>query len=420
MADPARLLHRLATDDIAWRTGDGVFPEVSRIVERVRNLGDRGLAMIAAELGDPPPREVPRDEIRAAYETLPEPVRAAIEAAAKRIERFARAQRKALSDVAYEVAGFRVGHRVMPVARVGTYVPGGRHPLPSSLLMTATPARVAGVAHITVCTPNAGRETLAAAHLVGVDRIFELGGAQAIAALAFGTESVPRVDLIAGPGGAHVTAAKRFLFGTCGIDILAGPSEVCVIASGDADPSWIAADLLAQAEHDVLARVLLMTDDAVLADRVDMELSRQLDDLVTAATARVALERQGCCAVLPLTEAIAAANVLAPEHLLLHGARAEALADLARAYGSLFIGARSAEVFGDYGVGPNHVLPTSSTARFTAGVSVFTFLRACTFIQAVGPIDPSLIASTALLADREGLVAHRQAALTRSAASCSG
>lgn len=413
MAAFPRLLRRIASDAITWPPGDSVLPDVGRIVERVRTQGDRAVAAIATELGDPPPREVPRDEIGAAYDATPESLRVAVAAAAERIERFARAQRDALRDIAYEVAGFQVGHRVTPVARVGAYVPGGRHPLPSSLLMTVIPARVAGVAHITVCTASAARETLAAAHVAGVDRLFEIGGAQAIAALAFGTESVPRVDLIAGPGNAYVTAAKRLLFGTCGIDMLAGPSEICVIASGDADPAWIAADLLAQAEHDVFARVLLMTDDSDLADRVDIALAHQLDALETSATVRQALEGQGRCAILPITAAVAAANTLAPEHLELHGERAEALACAATAYGSLFIGARSAEVFGDYGIGPNHVLPTNSTARFTSGVSVFTFLRARTFAHAVGPLDRSLIMQTALLAKSEGLAAHRQAAIVR-------
>lgn len=396
---------------LLWRTQ--TLPDVSAIMECVRERGDEGVAAIAARLGDPPPREVARAEIEAAYDSTALPLRCAIEAAAERIERFARAQRAAIGDIEYELAGFRVGHRAIPVARAGAYVPGGRHPLPSSLLMSVIPARVAGVEHVTVCTPRAAPQTLAAAHVAGADRVFEIGGAQAIAALAYGTRSVPRVDLVVGPGNAYVTAAKRFVFGACGIDMLAGPSELVVIASQDADPQWIAADLLAQAEHDVAARVLFMTDGVLLADAVDAALAAQLDSLETAPVARAALERQACCAILALPEAIAAANALAPEHLALHGERAEALAGAATAYGSLFVGSRSAEVFGDYGIGPNHVLPTSSTARFAGGLSVLTFLNVRTYVRAIGAADFAVVAETAELAATEGLVAHRRAALHR-------
>jgi phosphoribosyl-ATP pyrophosphohydrolase/phosphoribosyl-AMP cyclohydrolase/histidinol dehydrogenase len=210
-----------------------------------------------------------------------------------------------------------------------------------------------------------------------------------------------------------VRAAKRLVFGTCGIDSLAGPSEIVIIASSDATPGWIAADLLAQAEHDVEARALFMTDDPALAEAVDLALVEQLDCLNTAVTARAALEHQGCCVILALHDAIAAVNALAPEHLELHGQRAEAIAHEATAYGALFIGSRSAEVFGDYGIGPNHALPTSSSARFASGLSVFTFLTLRTFVQAIGPLDPGVVADTAELATCEGLHGHRKAALCR-------
>jgi histidinol dehydrogenase len=407
------MLRRLDPNAIAWPTSDLQVPDVTAIIDRVRSYGDDGVISIALALGDPLPREISREEIEAAYEATPGPVRAAIHAAAERIERFARAQRSAFQDVAYDIDGFRVGHRAIPVSRVGAYVPAGRYPLPSSLLMTTIPARVAGVDHITVCTPRAAVETLAAAHIAGVDRLFQIGGAQAIAALAYGTESIPRVDLIVGPGNAYVTAAKRAVFGTCGIDMLAGPSEVVVIASSDARASWVAADLLAQAEHDIGARAMLLTDDPAFAEAVDVEISRQVATLETEQTARAALERHGCSAVLPLEDAIAAANALAPEHLELQGTEAEALAGRATTYGSLFVGSHSAEVFADYGIGPNHVLPTSATARFSAGLSVFTFLNVRTFARADGEIEPRLVAETATIAQAEGLDAHRRAALFR-------
>ncbi len=408
-----QVLQFLPPDRIAWPQRDVETAGVAEIVERVRREGDAGVGAIAAELGDSPPREVTREAMRAAYDGLTEPLRAAIESAASRIERFARAQRAALGEVAYDLSGFRVGHRMIAVERAGVYVPAGRHPLPSSLLMGAIPARVAGVAQVVVCTPRALVPILAAAFVAGVDRLFELGGPQAIAALAFGTESVPRVDIIVGPGNGYVTAAKRLVFGSCGIDALAGPSELVVIASSNADPACIAADLLAQAEHDVDARVLLMTDDPVLLAGTSRALLAQLDSLRTAAVARAALARNGCCAVLPLHDAIAVANGLAPEHLSLQGELAEALASQATAYGALFIGSRSAEAFADYGVGPTHVLPTGSSARFSGGLSVFTFLNARTFVQAIGPIDPQLIDETVELASCEGLDAHAEAAMRR-------
>ncbi len=408
-----RLLKRLLPGEIRWPVSEAESVDVGPIVQRVRLSGDLALRAIASELGDAPLCEVTREEIVAAYRAVTPSLRQALEAAAARIERFAQAQRAALSDVTYEVGGMRVGHRAVALESAGIYVPSGRHPLPSSLLMGVIPARVAGVERVIVCTARAVPEILAAAYVAGVDRLFQVGGAQAIAAMAFGTESVPRVDLIAGAGNAYVTAAKRMVFGTCGIDALAGPSEVVVIASSDARPAWVAADLLAQAEHDPSARAMLLTDDAALAAAVERALEEQLRALATAATARAALERSGCCAVLPLGEAIAAANALAPEHLELHGERAESLAVQARAYGSLFIGSRSAEVFGDYGIGPNHVLPTSGSARYTGGLSVFTFLNARTFAEAIGPLDPAIIAQTKELAACEGLEGHWRAALWR-------
>ncbi|HEV3090753.1 MAG TPA: histidinol dehydrogenase [Candidatus Cybelea sp.] len=411
----ARLLKRLAPGEIAWPASESESVDVGPIVQRVRLSGDFALRAIASELGDAPFREVTREEIAAAYRAVTPSLRQALEAAAARIERFAQAQRAALSDVSYEVGGMRVGHRAVAIESAGIYVPSGRHPLPSSLLMGVIPARVAGVERVIACTARAVPEILAAAYVAGVDRLFQLGGAQAIAALAFGTESVPKVDLIAGAGNAYVTAAKRMVFGACGIDALAGPSEVVVIAASDARAEWVAADLLAQAEHDPGARAMLLTDDAALADAVERALEEQLRALRTAATARAALERSGCCAVLPLRDAIAAANVLAPEHLELHGERAESLAVQATAYGSLFVGSRSAEAFGDYGIGPNHVLPTSGSARYTGGLSVFTFLNARTFVEAIGPIDPTIAAETAELAACEGLDAHRRAVCVRGA-----
>ena len=306
-----------------------------------------------------------------------------------------------------------VGHRAIPVERAGIYVPGGRYPLPSTVLMCAIPARVAGVAAVVLCTPNASTQTLAAAHEAGVDACYEIGGAQAIAAMAFGTETIPKADLIAGPGNAYVTEAKRQVYGVCGIDMLAGPSELLVIASAGARADFVAADLLAQAEHDPMARVMLLTDDVALADSVDATLHRRLATVSTADTARASLERSGCCAILPLDRAVERANAIAPEHLALHGPAAESLEPRLHSCGSLFVGALAAEAFSDYGIGPNHVLPTGGSARFTSGLSVLTFLKVRTFLRSGTMIDSDIIHDTAAFARIEGLTAHREAALQR-------
>jgi histidinol dehydrogenase len=301
----------------------------------------------------------------------------------------------------------------MPIERAGIYVPAGRHPLPSSLLMGAIPAYVAGVRERIVCTPRAGREVLAAAYVARVHSVFEVGGAQAIAALAYATQTIPRVDIIVGPGNAYVTAAKRAIFGICGIDGLAGPSEIAIVASGDANADLVAADLLAQAEHDDDARALLITDDRAFALAVGERVETRLATLSTQETAQRSLAKNGGYVVLDFDDAPAFCDRLAPEHLSLQGARAEALAPHCTVYGTLFIGDGAAEVFGDYGSGPNHVLPTGGTARFTSGLSVMHFLTVRTFQRALGKMDRRIAYDAAILADAEGLFAHREAALAR-------
>lgn len=399
--------------DDALARAASVELDVRPILDAVRAHGDAALHDYAKRFGDPPPREIPPAEIAAAHSATDVKLRDALAGASERIERFARAQRDAIADVTIREGNLELGHRVIPIERVGIYVPAGRHPLPSSLLMGSIPARVAGVRERIVCTPRAGREVLAAAHVAGIERVFELGGAQAIAALAFGTQSVPRVDLIVGPGNAYVTAAKRAVFGACGIDALAGPSEIAIVASSDADADLVAADLLAQAEHDEDARALLITDDRAFARAVEERIEARLAALETAATARRSLERRGGFLVLPLDDAPAFCNRLAPEHLSLQGAKAEVLAAHCTAYGTLFIGASAAEVFGDYGSGPNHVLPTNGTARFSSGLSVLNFLTLRTYERSLGKSDRRIANDAAILAQAEGLVAHRDAALAR-------
>ncbi|HET9259108.1 MAG TPA: histidinol dehydrogenase [Acidimicrobiia bacterium] len=384
------------------------------IVESVRNGGEEALRAHAEDLGDIDPGRsltVDRDDLRTAFESLESSDRELLVRVHKRIETFARAQREGLSDLNISIEGGQAGHRWIPVNSVGAYAPGGRYPLPSSVLMTVTPARVAGVTSVWVASPRPSDLTLSAAWVAGADGVLAVGGAQAIAALAFGTVT-PSCDLIVGPGSKWVTAAKKHLFGEVGIDGLAGPSEILVIADESADAAVVAADLLAQAEHDVDAIPVLVTTSSDFADRVDAELAAQLTDLPTAEVARAALDNGVCVVVESLSRAAGVSDSLAPEHLAIHAADPRAVAMQVRNYGSIFVGRSSAEAFADYGAGPNHVLPTGGGARYSGGLSVLTFLKASTWLSVDHPED--LIEDTVRLARLEGLEAHARAALGRS------
>jgi histidinol dehydrogenase len=395
-----------AIDRAPLRRGD---PAVAAILAAVEAEGDAALARYAAAFGDPPPRRIEPAELEAAPGRIATGVRRALEGARDRIERFARAQREALLDFSFEADGVALSQRVLPVRSAGAYVPAGRFVLPSTALMTIVPAKVAGVERIAVCTPRATGETLAACAIAGADEVYELGGAQAIAALAFGTALVRSVDVIAGPGNAFVTEAKRLVSGVCAIDLLAGPSEVAVIASGDADAGRVAASLVAEAEHDDDARAFLVSDDAALIERVDIELERRLDGLATAATVRTSLARSGAVLCDSPAACAAAANALAIEHLELHGARAAALADSLDAYGALFIDLPAA--FGDYGAGPNHTLPTGGAARYSSGLSVYDFLLVRPQVRRAPKPAAVLVEDCAQLAQAEALPGHRAALL---------
>ncbi len=305
-----------------------------------------------------------------------------------------------------------------PLARVGLYVPGGRAVYPSTVIMSAVPARLAGVTEIVVATPPAAFRQAAALRYVlarlEVDEIWGMGGAHAVAALAYGTETIRRVDKICGPGNAWVTAAKRFVAGDVGIDSLAGPTEVLILADAGANPAWVAADLLAQAEHDPHAAAVLLTSSRELGEAVLVELERQLPSLATAATAREALEGSGAILLVAgAEEALELAEAIAPEHLQLVGPEVEALAPRVRSAGAVFVGASSAEVFGDYLAGPSHVLPTCGSARFTSALGVEDFQRRSHRIRVEPAAAARLAEATALLAEAEGLPAHRAAALAR-------
>jgi len=334
---------------------------------------------------------------------------------ATRIRAFAEAQRASISDLTVEVPGGKAGHTIRPVQSAGCYAPGGRYPLPSSVLMTAVTARAAGVETVWVASPRPAPVTLAAAAIAGADGLLAAGGAQAIAALACGAGDVPPCDAVVGPGNRWVTAAKQLVSFGVKIDMLAGPSELVVLADGSADAGLIAADLLAQAEHDPDARPVLVTTDENLIAKVERELAIQLENLPTAGAARTALQNGFALAVPDLDRAIGICDRLAPEHLQLMLPEPAAAAKRLRNYGALFIG--SAEVFGDYGAGPNHVLPTGGGARYTGGLSVLTFLKIQTWLE----LEESsiLAADSAELARLEGLEAHARAAEKRSTTSSS-
>ncbi|HET9623540.1 MAG TPA: histidinol dehydrogenase [Kofleriaceae bacterium] len=336
----------------------------------------------------------------------------ALSLAAHRIRAFHEHQRE--PDVDVTLDGVRLELRVTPLARVGLYVPGGTARYPSSVLMTAIPAKVAGVPEVIMVTPGASDEALLAAKIAGVDRVFELGGAQAVAALAYGTQSVPRVDKIVGPGNAWVASAKRQVYGEVDIDSIAGPSEVLIIADADARPAWVAADLLAQAEHDAEARAVLVTPSRALADAVDVELARQLADLPRRAIAERAIASHGAAVIVEsLDAAVAFANQFAPEHLELQCADARGVASACTSAGAIFVGGYASEAAGDYLAGGNHVLPTGGAARYASPLGVHDFRKRTSLIEYDAAAAVAHADSIAALAACEGLDGHGRSALMR-------
>ncbi len=395
---------------------------VARIVADVRSRGDDALLEYTARFDGVAPAsvaalEIGADEMRHAFETLPEAMRAALRTAAARIRAFH--ERQTLASWSYRDAdGSEFGQRVTPLDRVGVYVPGGRAAYPSSVLMTVIPAHVAGVAEIVMVVPTPGGArnplVLAAAHLAGVTRAFAIGGAQAIAALAYGTATVPAVDKICGPGNAYVAAAKRRVFGAVGIDMIAGASEVLVIADGSANADWVAMDLFAQAEHDELAQSILVTPDAAMLDAVAASAERQIGQLPRHAIIAASLAHRGALIkVRDLDEACAVANHVAPEHLELAVAEPSRLLPKIRHAGAIFMGHHASEALGDYCAGPNHVLPTGRTARFSSPLGVYDFQKRSSVLDVSVAAARALGPVAATLAEGEGLVAHARSALYR-------
>ncbi|HJM52318.1 MAG TPA: histidinol dehydrogenase [Alphaproteobacteria bacterium] len=395
---------RAAEDDV-----DGV---VAEIITAVRQRGDQALIEFTERFDDlllkPETLAIDPAEIKAA--TAPAAQLRALEQAAERIADFHRRQMP--DDQSFRDAeGVELGYRWNAIEAVGLYVPGGKAAYPSSVLMNAIPAGVAGVGRLAMMVPSPGGElnplVLVAARLAGVDEVWRLGGAQAIAALAYGTNSLRPVDKIVGPGNAYVAAAKRQVFGLVGIDLIAGPSEILVVADGANDPAWIAADLLSQAEHDELAQAVLISDDADFAQAVVEAVEGHLVTLSRPAVARQSWHDLGAVIVVPsLDQAPALIDAMAPEHLQLALDEPEALFDRVRHAGAVFLGRHTPEAVGDYVAGPSHVLPTSGSARFSSGLSVFDFLKRTTIMRC-GPAQLAAIGPAAVtLAEAEGLPAH--------------
>ena len=409
---------------IAGRTGSGQSREaaqrVDAILEQVRLQGDGALMELTERFDGvrPDPLRVPADELRAAWEAAPANLQEALKLAHRRILDFHQRQKPQDLDVT-GVHGERLGRRWRPVERAGLYVPGGRASYPSTVLMNAVPARVAGVERLVMVTPpgpdgRVNSTVLAAAHLAGVDELYRVGGAQAIGALAFGTESIPRVDVISGPGNLYVTLAKKAVYGRVAIDSLAGPSEVLVIADHSANADHVAADLLAQAEHDPLAAAILLTTSEDLAAAVPAAISSQLQGHPRAEITRQALEDWGLIVVCPdLESAAALSDRFAPEHLELQVERPEPLADRIQHAGAIFLGAWTPEAVGDYLAGPNHTLPTSGTARFAGALCVETFLRHTSLIQFNRQALEATGSAVTTLADSEGLHSHAESVRRR-------
>lgn len=401
---------------------------VARILADVRQRGDEALRDWTARIDDLTldNLDVPPEALAAAYQSLPSDLADALNLAAGRIRAF-HARQPIPSWTTTDLGG-TLGQRVRPLQRVGVYVPGGTAPLPSSLLMTVIPARVAGVDEVVVCTPAAHKACpeqsrrdgrvpdviLAAAHVAGVDRLYRLGGAQAIAALAYGTASVPRVDKIVGAGGLFTTLAKRQVYGEVGVDGLYGPTETVVVADASANPTWVAADLLAQAEHDLLATAILLTPSRWLAEAVQVEVARQMERLSRADLVAASLAGQGGIVLTPdLETAIRLADEFAPEHLCLSVREPAAWAERIRNAGGLFLGEHSFEVLGDYVAGPSHVMPTGGTARFASPVNVLDFVKITSIIALDAGTAVQLGPVAARLARAESLTAHAAAAEQR-------
>jgi len=416
-ADFARHLDHL----LSWESvsDDGVNERVLEIIKAVRERGDAALVELtqrfdALEVASMADLILPRARLEQALERITPAQREALEIAAERVRSYHERQKQD-SWTYTEADGTVLGQKVTPLDRAGLYVPGGKASYPSSVLMNAIPAKVAGVPEVVMVVPTPRGEVnelvLAAACIAGVDRVFTIGGAQAVAALAYGTESVPPVDKIVGPGNIYVATAKRHVFGKVGIDMIAGPSEILVVCDGQTDPDWIAMDLFSQAEHDEDAQSILVSPDAAFLDRVAESIARLLPTLERADIARTSIEGRGALIhVADMQQAIEVANRIAPEHLELSVAEPEQWLPQIRHAGAIFMGRYTAEALGDYCAGPNHVLPTSGTARFSSPLGVYDFQKRSSIINCSAEGASTLGKVASVLARGESLTAHARSA----------
>jgi len=415
----ARLTKLLAFEETA---DEKLEATVAAILADVKLRGDAAVLEYTRKFDrlpmiDAATMELPKSELQAAFEALPGDQKRSLELAAQRVTDYHKKQVQVSWNYLDE-DGTMLGQQVTPLDRVGLYVPGGKAAYPSSVLMNALPAKVAGVAELIMVVPTPdgvkNQLVLAAAHLSGVDRVFTIGGAQAVAALAYGTASIPKVDKIVGPGNAYVASAKRRVFGVCGIDMIAGPSEILVVCDGKTDPDWVAMDLFSQAEHDELAQAILVSPDAAFIEAVAASANKLLEQMPRKGIIKTALENRGALIhVADMDEACRISNRIAPEHLELSVADPQLWLPKLKHAGAIFMGRYTSESLGDYCAGPNHVLPTSGTARFSSPLGVYDFQKRSSLIQ-VSPKGAQKLGEIAsILAFGEGLQAHAQSALYR-------
>ncbi len=384
------------------------------IIEDIKNNGDSAIIKYCKQFGDGDFTNandflVSDKEIDEAFNLTSEKTVSTLKKCIENVKNFTQEQLKCIKNLDLNINGSHLGHRIIPIEKVLCYVPGGNYPLPSSAIMTTIPAKVAGVKEICLTSPRIKPQTIVAAKLSGADKIYKLGGVQAISAFAYGTKSINSVDKIVGPGNKYVTFAKKYVYGKCSIDFLAGPSEVLIIADDNQDPKLVSADILAQCEHDRDARGYLICFSEEFAQKVIDSAKKQLETLETKDIAQVSFEKSVAIVVKNIQEAIEISNKRAPEHLELMFNGADEISDKFTNYGSLFIGSNCAEVFGDYCSGTNHVLPTNSAARYTGGLSVFDFIKIQTYQMISKNYSQELSMLASQLAAQEGLMGHKLA-----------
>lgn len=385
---------------------------VEEIAKEVKNFGDEAIKKYTKQFDNEDLEAflISSEEIKNAYLKVDKETINAIKKSIKNVKKFSEKQLKCLKTLKTKIDKNELGHKIIPIEKIGCYIPGGNYPLLSSAVMTIVPAKVAGVQEIVACSPKIRPETIVACNLSGADKIYRIGGVQAVAGMAFGTETISKVNKIVGPGNKYVTAAKKYVFGEVGIDFLAGPSEVMIIADETANAEFVAADMLAQCEHDIDARAFLVTTSTNFAQQVKTYAEKQLENLSTKEIATKSFDKSFAIVVNSIDKGIELSNKKAPEHLELCFKQAKKFINKFKNYGSLFIGNYSAEVYGDYCSGTNHVLPTNEVSKYSGGLSIFDFIKIQTYqiISKKGNKIISPIASK--LAEKEGLMAHKLAA----------